>query len=219
VRPLAVDPTLPDTIYGSDCGLATSLDGGLTWTHQQIMVGFEIVSVAFVGSQLLALGVSPEGKSRLRRIDLADPLVPVPRETLLELPDFAFACLAAAMDRIVVGGRHSVYVSDDGGLTWSSSRLGLENVTDPRDAPPTPALGGPLRGEYGVLAVAIDPADKQRIFAGTVRGLFISQDGGTSWDQYNEVNPNHPVTNIQFGPDEADIYVTTSQGVIVVPKP
>jgi photosystem II stability/assembly factor-like uncharacterized protein len=219
VRPLAFDPSLADTIYGSDCSLTVSTDAGQTWDHLPLMVGFEVVALEFVGQQLLALGVSPEGKARLRRIDLSDPLVPVPRETLLELS--GWACLAADQDRIVVGGRHSVHVSDDGGATWTSSRVGLEDVTDAQEDLPTRAANAPdsETSNLGVLSVALDPGGKQLVFAGTAGGLFISQDGGVSWDRYKEVGEHARVTNIQFALGGADLYVTTQYGIVVVPNP
>jgi photosystem II stability/assembly factor-like uncharacterized protein len=219
VRPLAFDPSLPDTIYGSDCALTVSTDAGQTWDHVPLMVGYEVVALEFVGQQLLALGSSPEGKSRLRRIDLSDPLVPVPRETLLELP--GGACLAADQDRIVVGGRHGVYVSDDGGATWTSSRNGLETVTDAQEQLPTAAVNAPdsAVAELGILAVALAPGNKRLLFAGTVGGLYISQDGGVSWDRYTEIGEHARVTSIQFALGGADIYVTTQYGIVDVPNP
>ena len=219
IRPLAIDPNLPDTVYGSDCGLTMSVDGGRTWRRLQLMVGYEVTALSFVGQQMLALGISPEGTSRLRRIDLNDPLIPVPRETLLELS--GYASMDARDNRLVVGGRHSVYVSDDGGATWTSSREGLEAVTDPQDAPPTTTAADmtPADSAFGVLAVAVDPGNKQRIFAGTVRGLFVSQDGGVSWDRYDAVPARARVTAIQFARDSADLYVTTDAGVIETPNP
>ena len=59
------------------------------------------------------------------------------------------------------GGVRGVLKSDDGGRTWSESTKGL-------DIP--------------LVRTVIVPANTDWIFAGTPAGLFISKDGGTSWE-------------------------------------
>jgi len=62
------------------------------------------------------------------------------------------------------GGAH-VWRSDDGGVTWS-----------PRDGSGAGALP-----DLPVHSLAIDPANRQRLFVGTDLGIFASRDGGASW--------------------------------------
>jgi hypothetical protein len=217
IRPLAIDPSLPDTLYGSDCALAFSFDGGLTWSRLHLLEGYDITDLAFVGNRLLALGVSSQGRSRLREIDLSDPANPRPGDVLLELG--GVACLDADKTRMVVGGRQGVYVSDDGGVSWTSSRQGLEEVTRGDDELPAQLANGKLTDEWGVFSIEIAPHPKHRILAGSAHGLYISQDDGATWVRYSEVGPAEPISAIQFGLDGADLYVTTSRGVVVVPNP
>jgi hypothetical protein len=127
--------------------------------------------------------------------------------------------LDAGRERIVIGGLLGVTVSTDGGENWTTSRNGLEEVTvaSEDELPPIAATGRPT--EFGVLVVRLDPLHPQRLFAGTVRGLFISQDAGLTWDAYSAVNLDARVLDIQFAGGGNDIYVTTPNGVLVVPNP
>ncbi len=217
VRPLLADPSLPETIYGSDCGLAISEDGGLTWTRLNALPGYEIVDVAVDGSWLYVLGISAADRGRVGVIDLRDLLAPGVEGPALEAA--GLRAIDAGDGRIVVGGVAGVYVSDDGGASWSFSRDGLEGVT--RVEPPPDPRGGTVPAEHpiGVLSVALSPANKQRIFAGTTAGLYVSQDGGASWVIYDLVAPNAPIQAIQFGLSGADLYITTPEGVLVAPSP
>jgi hypothetical protein len=216
IRPLAIDPSIPDIIYGSSCYLAISTTAGNTWMRLALMEDFPLVDIAFAGEQLLVLGTSADGVSRLRKIDITDPAEPLLGEMLLEIP--GHAALDAHGDRIVVGGVESVHVSDDGGATWASSRFGLEAVTS-NTAPLPGRATGTEQDEIGVHCIRIGIKDKQRLYAGTSHGLFISQDGGGTWVRYDEVSLDAVVTSIDFALDGADLYVTTDKGVLSVPNP
>ena len=82
--------------------------------------------------------------------------------------------------------------------------------------------GRPSQAEHeaiGVHVIRIGITDKQRIYAGTSHGLYISQDGGSTWVRYDEVALDAVVTDIQFALDGADLFVTTDAGVLSVPNP
>ena len=68
-------------------------------------------------------------------------------------------------DRLIcLGTDKGVFRSDDGGVTWKASSVGLPQA--------------------GVLSLALSPnfADDHTIFAGLVeRGLYVSTDGGANW--------------------------------------
>jgi len=216
IRPLAIDPSIPDIIYGSSCYLAISTTAGNTWMRLALMEDFPLTGIDFAGEQLLILGISRDGVSRLRTVDITDPAEPLLGDLLLEIP--GHATLDARGERIVVAGVESVHVSDDGGATWSESRFGLEAVTSRVAPAPGRATGAEL-DEIGVHTVRIGIGDKQRVYAGTSHGLYISQDGGATWVRYDEVALDAVVTDIQFALDGADIYVTTDKGVMAVPNP
>jgi len=63
--------------------------------------------------------------------------------------------------------------SPDGGRTWTT---------------------GPRFTNQPVCALAVDPANSSRLFAGSSEGLFFSQDAGTSWNKIVAA----PVTSIAF---------------------
>lgn len=216
IRPLAIDPSIPDIIYGNSCYLAISTTAGNTWMRLALMDGFPLTDIAFAGEQLLVLGASRDGVSRLRTIDITDPARPLEGNLLLEIP--GPATLDARGDRIVVAGVESVNVSDDGGATWSTSRFGLEAVTS-SVAPAPGRSGGSETAGIGVHVIRIGIGDRQRLYAGTSHGLYISQDGGATWVRYDEVALDAVVTDIQFALNGADIYVTTDAGVLSVPNP
>jgi hypothetical protein len=216
IRPLAIDPSIPEIIYGSFCYLAISTTSGNTWMRLAVMNDFPLADIAFAGERLLVLGTSKDGVSRLRTVDITDPARPLLDDLLLEIP--GHATLDAHDDRIVVGGVQSVHVSDDGGATWSSSRFGLESVTS-SSVPAPGRVTGADNDAIGVHVVRIGLTDKQRLYAGTSHGLYISQDGGATWVRYDEVALDAVVTDIQFALDGADLFVTTDAGVLSVPNP
>lgn len=217
IRPLAIDPELGDVIYGSDCGLAISTDAGETWRDYYHAIGHTVVDALAVGERLLVLEISESGRGRLREINVTVPETPEMATRLVEAGQVFD--LDADRERIIIGGVSGVIISMDGGETWTSSRVGLETVTieEGQGVPPEESDEHPRM--YGVLTVRLDPNDSDRIFAGTVRGLYISQDDGVTWDVYEAVRLDRRIENIQFGGGGNDLYLTTPEGVLVVPNP
>ncbi len=65
-------------------------------------------------------------------------------------------------ERVYVAGPTGVFKSDDAGQTWQSASGGLEGIE--------------------VLALSLDPAKQDRVFAAAADGrVFTSDDGGASW--------------------------------------
>ncbi|MEZ4521505.1 MAG: hypothetical protein R3A46_07670 [Thermomicrobiales bacterium] len=217
IRPLIVDPTLGDVIYGSDCGLAISTDAGENWRAYYRSRGHTVVDAVVVGERLLVLEISESGRGRVRKINVTVPEDPE-LDTILFETGHVFD-LDAKPERIVVAGMEGISVSVDNGETWTTSRSGIEDVTleSIDDLPPQPA--GETQPAFGVLAVRFDPINSRRIFAGTVRGLYISQDAGLTWDSYSKIQLDTRVLDIQFAAGGNDVYVTTPDGVTIVPNP
>jgi hypothetical protein len=217
ILPLAIDPTLGDVIYGSDCGLAISTDAGESWRAYYHSRRHTVVDAVAVGERLLVLEVSVTGRGRLRAINVTVPEDPELDTVLLETGNVFD--LDARPEQVVVGGMEGVALSVDNGETWTTSRIGLEDVTIESFENLLPEESdGPLPA-LGVLAVRFDPHNTQRIFAGTVRGLYISQDNGLTWDIYSRVHLDARVLDIQFAAGGNDVYVTTPDGVLIVPNP
>lgn len=217
VRPLMVDPALGETIYGSDCRLAISHDAGVTWSRYDPLPGFRVIAVAVDGARLYVLGVSADDEGRIRAINLSDPLAPVEGDIVLSA--IGLRCIDAREGRVVAGGVFGTYVSDDGGLTWSISRTGLEAVTRSDVHAQRLATAVTPWGEIGVLTIKIGLMNKHRIFAGTSNGMYLSQDDGATWVAYTVAPVDQPILEIQFALGGADLFVTTPRGVSVAPSP
>ncbi|MEO0021463.1 MAG: T9SS type A sorting domain-containing protein [candidate division WOR-3 bacterium] len=77
-------------------------------------------------------------------------------------------CLAVSppSDIVYAGGEvlgaGAVYISTDGGFSWSQTR------SAPADT---------------VFALAVDPLEPDRVYAGTRNGVYLSTDRGVSWEQ------------------------------------
>lgn len=218
IRPLAIDPVFKNVIYGTDCSLTISTDLGETWNYLQPLANHEITDLVVVGERLLVLGISTQGKSQVRELRMTNPEEPQISDVIIQVE--GVAALDADMDRLVIGARDGVHVSMDGGQNWTSSRIGLESVTvDPKSvstATPAPRRPNP---RFGIRVIVIDPFHTNRVFAGTVRGLYISQDNGATWALYRTVDESVPVLDIQFINEGADLLVTTEHGVVSVPNP
>ena len=63
---------------------------------------------------------------------------------------------------------------------------------------PTWAPAGAGIPDVPVNSFAIDPAAPQKVFAGTDIGVFRSDDGGTSWQPFNNGLPRVPVFGMEF---------------------
>ena len=219
IRPLAIDPVFPEVLYGTDCAFTLSADLGATWRHFEPLYQHEIVDLSVVGERVLVLGISETGKSQVRELRMTNPEELKLSDIIVQIE--GIACVDADADRVIVGGPTGVEISLDGGQTWAESRLGLEAVTIPPEenlvAPNNPS--SEAEREFGILKLTIDPSRSHRIFAGTVRGLYISQDDGGTWDRYDAIASDTQVKDIQIASDGADLYITTSDGVVKVPNP
>ena len=219
IRPLAIDPVFPEVLYGTDCSLTISTDLGKTWRYIQPLFGHEIVDIDVVGERLLVLGVSTQGKSQVRELRLPDPEEGILVSDIIVQVD-GVATMDADETTLVIGAPDGIRVSHDGGANWATSRIGLESVTVSPDEAVTPNPSVQRTNpSFGILTVALDPTREERIFAGTVRGLYISQDNGGTWDLYHDVDERAKVLDIQVALGGADLYVTTDAGVVAVPNP
>ena len=76
------------------------------------------------------------------------------------------------------GGR--VFRSDDGGATWTDCTAGLPNLP--------------------INAIAVDPADANRLWVGADVGVYESTDRGATWQHYSTGLPNVLVGDLEFHP-------------------
>ena len=74
-----------------------------------------------------------------------------------------------------------------------------------------------MQRESGIDVVAIDPEDPNRLFAGTVGGLYESTDAGTTWQQVPGVAGH--VSELVVLPATGRLLAETDGGVVMVPLP
>lgn len=109
--------------------------------------------------------------------------------------------------RRVIASRHDadrvfacagqVYRSDDRGLTWTSLGNGF-----PREEP---------------YCLVEDSRSPQVLYVGTVLGVCVSRDAGTSWESLSTTLPTVPVHDLAFQARELDLVAAThGRGVFVL---
>ncbi|HEY9180159.1 MAG TPA: hypothetical protein VIO32_05535, partial [Candidatus Baltobacteraceae bacterium] len=94
-------------------------------------------------------------------------------------------------DRHGMGDRTAyIYVTHDFGKHWNY------------------VTGGIPHGEY-VRAVRPDIHNRRMVYAGTNRGIYVSCDGGQSWQNFNNNLPAVEVRDIRFQPKFDDMVIAT----------
>ncbi|MBO0698059.1 MAG: hypothetical protein J2P46_06680 [Zavarzinella sp.] len=101
------------------------------------------------------------------------------------------------MLKVPVGGGVSVYKTTDGGQTWAP-------------------VGGSGLPQIPAYSMAIDPRTNvgdpgERLYVGTDRGVFISQDGGATWRTAGQGMPAVPVVGLTLT-QSVETLVATTQG-------
>lgn len=154
MRSLAVDARTGVVFVGTSQGVFESADHGYSWTATALD--------AHTVSMLAAEGTGPTlyaaiGNSGLLRSD--DGGASFGR---------ASSGLGSGWGHVAVGatgtlhfGADGIFTSSDGGAQWSLSASGLRDSR--------------------ITAMAAHPFDPQRLFVGTLHGVFESRDGGHSW--------------------------------------
>lgn len=204
---VAVDPADPTVVYGfDDQFFIKTTDSGVTWanTFSTTTIGQNLTNAPPAAQRAIALeqtGLDPtartvyvsEGKVLNKSIDsgaifVATPLAPGGYITCIVTTSAAAATVwAGAFDG-------SVHCSLDGGSSWDAAPL----VT-------TPAGAGVPVGP--VNSIAVDPTNAQRVVAvyGGVSGIhakyktrhvFLSLDGGETWNDISGTHGNGPVNNV-----------------------
>jgi photosystem II stability/assembly factor-like uncharacterized protein len=219
VRPLAIwhDPAL--AIVAGCARVLLSTDEGETWRESTAFdANFTVTALVPVADDpdgertALVAGTSDRGTTNLWQIDLTEGAIPQMGDPLAQF--WGTGAIAAWERRYVAGTAGGVLISPDGGATWALSRDGLEAVTvsvDPflEEIPADEQARG-----FGIFAVAIDPADADRLYVGTIEGLYRSVDGGVLWQRLAGVDGR--VSAIGIGPTPCRLLAQTDAGVFTV---
>ncbi len=89
-------------------------------------------------------------------------------------------------------GKGLIY-SKDGGTSWAISP-------------------DPLIKDLAVIALAVDPSDDQRVYAGTENGLFLSDDGALSWTKVNTLPVSDRIRAVAIHPENPQVIFVALDG-------
>ncbi len=198
---LSIDPADPATLFAATGGgaLFGSRDAGDHWFPALVAQGVASVFVSSGGSGVFAC-VTPglAGLATFRSLDSG--------ATWTELAPLAGKSVQAFADDTAIPGRvwaavsldpagASVYVSENGGTTWTSRSAGLTSTR--------------------LTALAIDPDAPETLYAGTAdAGVFKTVDGGRSWAPVNLGLPGAEIVTLAAGPGNAVYAGTRLEGLV-----
>jgi photosystem II stability/assembly factor-like uncharacterized protein len=210
--PIAVDPRDANTVYLGGNVLLRSTDGGLHWktispdltrndkakqqlsggpinydlsgaetydTILSIQVAHSDPSVIWVGTDDGLVSVTRDGGAHWSKV--TPPHAPAwARVYQIDVSPSQPGTAYVAYDAHELGdNRPYAYVTTDYGHAWRSIGAGL-----------------PKNGS--VMVVRADPRDSQVLAAGTMRGVWISHDGGRRWTRLKSNLPTMPIFDLKF---------------------
>ena len=214
LKPVVVHPDNPNMVYGIGCdGPYFTGDGGQIWEHQpsDIFLVYDVLKIlpASRDWQIVYLGGASEGGAGalVKTADGGQTWQSVTGELSELWWISALAVDPADPDRIYFTEPHGFWRSEDGGATWQSSMAGLEDVVYHES--------GPLEQTYGLQAIAIDPLDSDKLYLGTIRGLYVSDDQGANWRKTRgEEWEDEEIEDLKAIDDEGTkLYITVARGV------
>ncbi|HEY6516639.1 MAG TPA: hypothetical protein VIY50_10880 [Steroidobacteraceae bacterium] len=210
--PIAVDPRDANTVYIGGNVLLQSSDGGLNWKtispdltrndkSKQQLPGGPIhydISGAETYDTLLSIQVA-RSDPRVIWVGSDDGLVSVTRDGggswnkvtpphgpawarvyQIDISPTDPGAVYVTFDAHELGdNKPYAYATTDYGQHWR-------------------AIGAGLPADGSVMVVRADPDDSQVLAAGTMRGLWISRDGGGRWQQLKSNLPTEPVFDLKF---------------------
>jgi len=204
MRGLAADPSAPAGIYAAArSGLYVSRDGGASWQglSYEPLRGNDWTAVAVdPGNPLhiladtgwIGVGESQDGGGTWKVV-LRDDSGRISFRAIAFSPSDPRQVYAGIGGFVNVGAWQSstpgqgVYVSNDGGASWSPRNSGLAS-------------------DANVSSLVVDPANAQVVYAGTTnRGLLLSRDGGASWTQVAGLPASKAILSLALAPDNASV--------------
>ena len=227
--PIAVDPQDANTVYIGGSMLLKSTDGGLDWktispdltrndkskqqlpggpihydisgaetydTLLSIQVAQSDPQVVWVGSDDGLVSVTRDGGNTWSKV--APPRAPAwARVYQIDISPTDPGLAYVAYDAHELGdNKPYAYATTDYGHHWR-------------------AIGGGLPDDASVMVVRADPDDSQVLAVGTMRGVWISRDGGDRWMQLKSNLPTVPVFDLKFVRGDL-VLATHGRGVYVL---
>ena len=132
-----------------------------------------------------------------------------------------------------MGGNLGFRVSKDNGNSWTMISKVKDNPVDFHAMTASKAQNGLVYGSPGggtelfvtsdegaswtslippdrIISLAADPLNQDRVYAGTVSGLYVSDDKGQQWKHVDSSIENGAITGIGFSSDGKTMYVFSS---------
>jgi photosystem II stability/assembly factor-like uncharacterized protein len=239
VTSLAVDPADSAIVYVTNAlhlegGLLKTRDHGATWQDSDAgLRPGDIQTVAISPSASSSLYCSDFSGNVYRSTDSGATWAlasgGLPAYGLKSL----LASASSSLTAFVGTNGHGVFKTSDGGQTWQSAGLAAYDIYALAEGPhgrplyalsPFSALGGLARSDDGgaswqVLAssvtgdaLAIDPLDPAKLYAGGIGGVWKSVDGGLTWSPLSQ-GLNFNVTSLLIDPNQhTRLWAGTSTG-------
>ncbi len=209
IAPFAMDPSEPQRLWTGGAFIWRTDDGAGTWTRASTAVAGDDDSL------VSAVGIAPNNPHRVL-VGLSDGFIHRNDSALgadasewpVALPRDGFVSsiafdpgddLVAYATYSTFGGDH-IWKTSDGGENW------------------TPADGSGATGipDIPVLSIAVDPARRNVLYAGTDLGVFVSNNSGATWAVANTgfaaVSTEHLQVHVAPGGEETLFAFTHGRG-------
>ena len=186
ITPLVIDPSNPQHLWTGGSHLWRTDKGAANWTQASNQSGMKITAIAVAPSDsnyVLAAGLNSGIMQTNAALTADDDTVwqtALPRAGFVSgltfdptNPQIAYATYST------FGGAH-VWKSMNSGLTWAS----------------IDGAGNGALPDIPVNCIVVDPTNSARLFIGTDMGVFVSVDGGNSWNVENTGFANVPVESL-----------------------
>ena len=205
---ITMDPANPLKLFAGTQSVFRTLDGCLSgWTVSSQSFGFNVSSIAISVSNTNRVYAgtgdtySRTGQGRIFRSNDGGATLPWADMTTATLPStrpvMDIAVDSSDHDRVFVayGGTNagptsnSIFVSTNGGTTWTDISTGLPIVS--------------------VNAIALDPNDDNTVYVGTDVGVYRTTDLGVSWQVFDNGIPNVVISDLHIDPEDNALYAST----------
>ena len=209
IAPFAMDPSEPQRLWAGGTYIWRTDDGAATWTRASTAVAGDDDSL------VSAVGIAPNNPHRVL-VGLSDGFVHrndsalgaddsdwpfvLPRDGFVSSIAFDPGDDSVAYATYSTFGGDHVWKTTDGGETW------------------TPADGSGATGipDLPVHSIAVDPARRNVLYAGTDLGVFVSNDAGATWAVANTgfaaVSTEHLEIHVGSGGEETLFAFTHGRG-------